>query len=328
MNQLMSLQAAAELIQGGRFLAVAGPEAVLDQLPAGRWIGGTIPYFMTEAGGTVVQDERVFVTDLTDVGSLAHIGSYGPDELAQVSGGAPDNGFALVIIPAGGETHRRFAAEAASFPDAFVKPAVGWVSGVHLDDLGRVAPKAYDGSRRTKHEDRAVVAHIGLPADKLVQVDIVNLFQPEEGDVLHFAEAGFEVGECEINGQKRRLSDYVTERGLEHGRLPLVGDFAGARINASLQSVDRQGGRVKLYAPVFPGVDYRFAQPQSDYAAKFQAEIARRDQSGAIWSCNCILNFLFGELEGKRIGGMSGPITFGEIAYQLLNQTQVVVRVV
>lgn len=328
MNQLISLKAATDLILAGRFLAVAGPETVLDQLPAGRWIGGTIPYFMTEAGGTVVQDDRVFVTDLTDVGTLAHIGAYGPDELTQVSGAAPDNGFALVIIPAGGETHRRFAAEAASFPDAFVKPAVGWISGVHLNDLGRVTPKAYDGSSRTKHEDRAVVAHIGLPADKLVQVDIVNLFQPEDGDVLHFAEAGFEVGECEVNGQKRRLSDYVVERGLDHGRLPLVGDFAGARINASLQSVDGQGGKVKLYAPVFPGVDYRFAQPQSNYAARFQDEIAQHDHSGAIWSCNCILNFLFGELEGKRIGGVNGPITFGEIAYQLLNQTQVVVRVV
>jgi hypothetical protein len=26
-------------------------------------------------------------------------------------------------------------------------------------------------------------------------------------------------------------------------------------------------------------------------------------------------------LEGKKTGGVTGPITFGEIAYQLLNQT-------
>ena len=43
MNQLISLKAATDLILAGRFLAVAGPETVLDQLPAGRWIGGTIP---------------------------------------------------------------------------------------------------------------------------------------------------------------------------------------------------------------------------------------------------------------------------------------------
>jgi hypothetical protein len=43
--------------------------------------------------------------------------------------------------------------------------------------------------------------------------------------------------------------------------------------------------------------------------------------------CNCILNFMFGELEGKAIGGVQGPVTFGEIAYQLLNQTMVVIRI-
>jgi hypothetical protein len=27
----------------------------------------------------------------------------------------------------------------------FMKPIVGWISGVHLDDLGKVAPKVVDG---------------------------------------------------------------------------------------------------------------------------------------------------------------------------------------
>jgi hypothetical protein len=63
-----------------------------------------------------------------------------------------------------------------------------------------------------------------------------------------------------------------------------------------------------------------------DYAAAFRARLADYDASGAAFSCNCILNFLFGELEGKAIGGVEGPVTFGEIAYQLLNQTMVVVR--
>jgi len=204
----------------------------------------------------------------------------------------------------------------------------GWISGVHLSDLGRVTPKVYDGREARKHEDRAVVAHIRLPADKLALVEIVNLFEPEEGDVLHFDETRFEVGECSVNGERVRLSDYITSRGLEHGRQPLIGDFAGAKVNVSLQSVDTSQGRVHLYAPVFPGVDYRFAKPQPDYAEHFRSEIARRDTSGAAWSCNCILNFVFGELEGKRIGGLSGPITFGEIGYQLLNQTMVTLRVV
>ncbi len=46
MNQLISVQAAAEMIRSGKSISVAGPESALDQLPAGNWIGGTIPYFM------------------------------------------------------------------------------------------------------------------------------------------------------------------------------------------------------------------------------------------------------------------------------------------
>lgn len=43
-------------------------------------------------------------------------------------------------------------------------------------------------------------------------------------------------------------------------------------------------------------------------------------------TANCTLNFLFVELEGKAIGGVEDPVTFGEISYQFLNQTMVIVR--
>ncbi len=39
------------------------------------------------------------------------------------------------------------------------------------------------------------------------------------------------------------------------------------------------------------------------------------------------MNFLYGELEGQRISDLQGPVTFGEIGYQLLNQTMVVLRI-
>lgn len=324
MNQLITLQAAIDLIQQGKALSLAGTEAALDRLPRGNWIAGTIPYFMVAEGGIVVEDDRVFATDLSGLGTVT-LASYGAAELEGISGEAPDNGFALTIIPAASETHRRFAAEAANFKDAFLKPTVGWIAGVHLRDLGRVSPKVYDGRTATKHTDRAVVAHVALPDDKLVQVDIVNLFEPDGQDALRFHETAFSVRECEVNGERRNFAEYVASRGLAQGRLPLVGDFAGAHINVSLQKV--HADRVDLYAPVFAGVDYHFARPVSDYAAAFRQRLAEQDASGTVVSCNCILNFVFGELEGKAIGGAQGPVTFGEIAYQLLNQTMVNVRV-
>ena len=77
MNQLISVQAAAELIRQGTPLSLAGPESALDQLPAGNWIGGTIPYFMVPSGGVVVQDGQVFATDLSPAGEVS-FASYGP----------------------------------------------------------------------------------------------------------------------------------------------------------------------------------------------------------------------------------------------------------
>jgi hypothetical protein len=326
MNELITVQAAAELIRQGVPLSLAGPESALDQLPAGNWIGGTIPYFMVAGGGVVVTEGKVFATDLSKVGAV-RVASYGADELAGIAGHAADNGFAITIIPAGGQCHQRFAADAANYEGAFMKPTVGWIAGVHLNDLGKLSPKVYDGRSATKHEDRAVVAYVDLPADKMATLEIVNLFEPDGGDCLHFPSTSFEVDSCEVNGETVNFADYVRRRGLEHGKLPLVGDFAGAHVNASLQSVGEAGGKVVLYAPVFPGVDYHFAKPVPDYAGAFRERLAAQDSSGAVMACNCILNFVFGELEGKAIGGVEGPVTFGEIAYQLLNQTLVMVRV-
>jgi len=326
MNELITVDAAAELIRRGVPLSLAGPESALDQLPVGNWIGGTIPYFMVAGGGAVVTEGKVFATDLSRIGEV-RIACYGPDELAGIVAHAPDNGFSLTIIPAGGQAHRRFAADAASDRDAFLKPTVGWIAGVHLSDLGRAVPKVYDGRTATKHGDRAVVAYVSLPAAKMASLEIVNLFEPDGGDVLHFAETSFHVRDCEVNGRRVDFAQYLRSRGLEHGKLPLVGDFAGAHINVSLQSIDDAKGVVDLYAPVFPGVDYHFAKPVADYAAAFRARLAALDPKGVVMGCNCILNFVFGELEGKAIGGVQGPVTFGEIAYQLLNQTLVMIRV-
>ncbi|HMG20667.1 MAG TPA: hypothetical protein VK607_05095 [Kofleriaceae bacterium] len=326
LNQLISVEHAIALIRSDVPLCLAGPESALAQLPPGRWIAGTIPYFMIERGGVVVTEGQVFATELSSVGEVASA-CYGADELAGITGNAPDNGFAIAVIPAGGQCHRRFAAEAAGYDDALLKPTVGWISGVHLSELGRATPKVFDGRTAAVHTDRAVVAYVSLPPGKLASVEIVNLFEPDGGDVLQFDDTSFEIARCRVNGEAANFADYVRRRGLEHGQLPLVGDYAGAHVNVSLQSIGPPGGAVAMYAPVFPGVDYRFARPVGDYAAAFRARLAGQATQDAVMACNCILNFVFGELEGKAIGGVQGPVTFGEIAYQLLNQTLVTLRV-
>jgi hypothetical protein len=103
-------------------------------------------------------------------------------------------------------------------------------------------------------------------------------------------------------------------------KLPLTANYNGSIVNASIQSVDAISGVVKLYAPVFPGVEYKFGAPLADYVGAMQQAVGMKNEDAA-FSCNCILNYLYAGLEGHRTGHVTGPITFGEIAHQLLNQT-------
>jgi hypothetical protein len=106
--------------------------------------------------------------------------------------------------------------------------------------------------------------------------------------------------------------------------VPLVADYCGAMINTSLQGIDPASRTVSFFAPVFEGVEYRLARPIAGYPAGFLRAMPRGG-AGALFSCNCVLNYLQSKLEKRQIGDLVGPITFGEIAYQLLNQTLVYV---
>jgi hypothetical protein len=325
MNTLLSIEQAAELVKSGTPLCLAGSEASLDRLPRGNWIAGTIPYFMAKDGG-VKADDRVFATSFPADQTPA-FAYYTPETLPLVTENTPSSGYAVAIIPAGGVAHRRFAEESRDFESAFLKPTIGWISGVDVADLGKITPKVYDGRTGTKYEDGAVVAHVTLPESQLATIEIVNIFEPDGGDVLRFEETGFAATRCLVNGRSEDLAGYLERRGNSDGRLPLVGDFAGAELNVSVQSIDASSGVVKFYAPVFPGVDYRLARAVTDYGARFDEQMRTSSPTGIVFSCNCILNYLYGGLEGRKVGELEGPITFGEIGYQLLNQTLVMLRV-
>lgn len=312
---------AATLIQNGAYLAIAGDESVLACLPRGNWIGGTIPYFMAQDGGSTSR-EQVFITTLDTYQGLSPcIMQYDAEQLPQVCVEAPDNGFSLIILPAFSQIHYDYAKNAPMYDDMYIKPIVGWISGIHLDDTGVRVPKVVDGRTGALLENRAVVLHVPLPENLSVNVNIVNLFSQGNGDLMQFDEGGFEASSCLVNGQATPLADYLKAIGHDM-RLPLVADYNGASINVSFKSVSEADGKVEFYGPVFPHVEYRLARQFSgSYETAFAQHSA--DLPEASFSCNCILNYLHSELEGKHTGQVIGPMTFGEIAYQLLNQTMV-----
>lgn len=321
-QMLVPQKIAADLILSGATLAIAGDESVLATLPHGNWIGGTIPYFMGQDGGVTSRDQ-LFITPLSLYPGLKpFIKLYDTGFLSQVCVEAPANGFSVIILPAFSEVHFEYAQHASMYEDMFMKPLVGWVAGIHLDDMGQRTPKVCDGRTKAMMENHAVVVHVPLPQNISANVNIVNLFTQGSGDVIEFRDSGFEASTCLVNGKTVSLAQYLQKIGHDT-RLPLVADYSGANVNVSLKAVDAVQDKVAFYGPVFPHTAYRLAQPFSgSYETSFDQAIAHLPER-AEFSCNCVLNYLYSGLEGKRTGHVTGPMTFGEVAYVLMNQTMV-----
>lgn len=320
-HRLTTLEDAARLVRAGRPCCIAGDEALLRQLPRGCWIGGTIPYFMADAGGTCSR-QQVFVTELPAGPLPAQVRTYEPARLPRLCTDGPEHGFSVVLIPAFSAVHEAFAQEAPGYEDMYLKPLVGWIAGAHLDDAAP-RPRVVDGSSGEWLDNAAVALHVPLPEQALVHVDIINLFAPGDGPVIEFPQGGFSGGDCLVDGQPTNLHDWWQAQGADP-RWPLVADYHGAMVNVSIKGLDATRRAVDFYAPVFPGVAYRLARPLPDYSGAFGQAAARTVLADdPVFCCNCILNYVHGGLQGRRTGRFQGPMTFGEIGYQLLNQTLV-----
>ncbi len=321
---ITTLENVKRLIAEEKKLVIAADEKMLRSLPRGDWIGGTIPYFMTEEGGRITQDE-LFVNEMPSFLTSVKIALYDENQLQEIVAESPANGFSVVVLPAFSRVHQEYAMNAATYEGIFFKTITGWISGIHLDDFGSASPKVVSGKSGEFSDDKGVVMHIELPASYQSHISVVNIFEMGDGDAISFPKGGFQCSDCHINGEKRNFHDYVLEKKIDT-RLPLVSNFCGTMVNVSIQGLNEKEKSVQFYAPIFEGVEYKFAKPVEDYAAKFQSEIPG-DAVSPVFACNCILNFLYGSLEGKTTGTITGPMTFGEIAYQLLNQTMVFLEI-
>ncbi len=309
-----------------QLFAVSGDESLLSRLPKGNWIGGTIPYLMTDEQGGLTTRDMLLVQQLPSGEREAPaISVYDEKTIAHITEDAPANGYTVLMIPAFSEVHLAYGKEAPHFKDIFDHPIVGWITGIDLNDLGKEKPKVFNGKTGETYADRAIACHVPLPAGKTAVVDIVNIFERSEGPDICFEADGFSVTDCSIDGQKTNFAQWLTQKKADT-QLPLIADYNGALINVSIQSVDAKAGTVALYAPVFEGTTYRLAKPVADYVEAFRSATSAMSRD-VPFACNCVLNYVYGKLEGAR-AGLPGPFTFGEIAYQLLNQTMVYCDVV
>ena len=318
---LNTFEATSKLIADGKLLHIAGAEALLKKLPKGNWIGGSTEYFMTKDGGKTCND-LLFVTEFPYEKFI--IKSYDAQEIRQVAEESFDSGFSAVIIPFDSAVHKEYAQNAAGYSKMFLRNIVGWIAGTNLESPGQT-PITVNGITAEAFADKAVALHLQTPEDKIVSINIVNIFEQDKNSpVIEFAEEGFSVIKSYADGKEVVFADYIAENAIDT-KLPLVGDYSGSGVNVSFKSIEN--GVVNFYAPVFSGIKYRMAKGISDYQNMFNSHLAGHKEATSVFSCNCILNFLYGELEDKKIEVFTGPITFGEIAYQLVNQTLVYVTV-
>lgn len=320
-SQTVNREILVKMIERGDYLVIAGDEDVLKDLPSGNWIGGTIPYFMTADGGTVDR-ELIYVTTISGfTNNFPRLTMYDSSTINRIAKEAPEHGFSIIILPALTEVHMAYAQGAPNFERMFFTPIMGWISGLHLDDLGKRTPKVALGTAGGTLDDyRAAVMHVPLPEHQQAHINIINLFSQGNGHSIRFPEDSFHVGACTVNGEQTNLATYIKENNLDT-KMPLVADYSGISVNVSIQEV--LDDSVKLYAPVFADLEYRFANPVADYVSEFEAALRSSGKSQVAYCCNCILNYLYSELEGKKTGNLTGPMTFGEVAYQLVNQTLV-----
>ncbi len=319
---LVTLEEAGKMIRDGKVLHIAGDDSLLSKLPAGKWIGGTTPYFITEEGG-MMNKEKVFVDEISFAEEV-RIAPYGKYNIFQIVEDCYDNGLTMLILPYGSDVAVQYAKGAPDVDELLMCPTVGWVSGADLAIGGDA--KTYDGTTGTAYTDKAVAMFIKLPEGKSAHIGIVNIFEDDETDPgITFPENALDVTKCCVNGKEVVFADYIQKKNIDT-KMPLVADYNGIFINISIKSVE--DGKVGLYAPVFKGIEYRFAVPVGDYTEEFKKKAAATDAGKPVFSCNCILNYLYGNLEGKKTPPYTGPVTFGEVAFQLMNQTLVYCEIV
>lgn len=323
---LLTIDQVTQKIANGNVLMIAGDQSVLSVLPKGNWIGGSIPYFISEEGGTFSK-EKVYVTEIDrTLFKKLKVNTYNEKSIPLIAKEAYENSLTFLILPAASKVLVEYAKNSPGYDQMFTRPIVGWVSGMALNEIGKTQATVVNGLTGESFTDKAVALHCELPEEKIAKIGIINIFSQGQGDSLEFETEGFDVQECLVNGKKTDFAQYLTNNQIDT-QLPMVADFSGAMVNVSFQSVDTEKNIVHLYAPVFKNMVYKIAAPVGDYSTAFDQALKALSERQLLFSCNCILNYLYGSLEGKKTGNATGPVTFGEVAYQLLNQTLVYVEI-
>ena len=316
-STLFSLEDAQNLINAGFKGIVASDESLLKQLPKGEWIGGTMPYFMSEEGGTTTK-EKVLMSELDSRFDIHQINTYTADQLDNIFSDYPEWGASFIIIPALSKCADLYPRVVEHNSKAFMSPIIGWGSGVLWEDVGKISPKIIDGRDGSLYDDRVIVMHCNLPQNVTANIGTINIIEPS-GPKITFPEYSTELTDALIDGEKRNIYDFLKERNSTIAQA-FVTNIRGEKVNLTIKSINDDTKSVTTWNPVNPAYEYQHSDPIDNYEELFEKEL--ENKSGAFaYNCNCLYNYFFCNLDGKKIGDVTGVISFGEIGYISLNQT-------
>ena len=315
---LYTVEEVSVMIRKGKKLLLAGNAQLLSQLPEGDWIGGSTPYFILYPEQMIEFSDKLFVTRLPDFVETMEIREYDAQNIKNIYRDAPQNGFTVLIIPFGSPVFPEFAMNAPTYPDFARYPLCGWISGQPFEILHSEKSYVRSGASDVLYSDKAVAVHISLPANKYAELHMFNPYEQGTGDVITFDYSGQFAKDAFINGEKRNIAQYLREIKDDISNLPLVANYSGAMMNLCYIFAD---DKIHLSAPVFEHVEYRIAKIND------QLPEPELNSGRVAFSVTCATNFLQPEFCKKYIKKMNGPVVFGEIVYQLVNQTTAFVTI-
>ncbi len=319
-SQLESVDAVVARINRGETLLLAGDPALLAKLPKGNWIAGSIPYFHDAKGMHETRD--LLAVDMPPVEATGmRIEVLAADEVTTIAKRARPGEYIYVIAPAFSDAVTSFVASEHDIPGLLNQPIVGWVTGVHLTEMGKGTPVAIDGRNGKVHANALVCAYIALPPSVRAVPTIVNVFEPGDGPVIEVEGDGTKHTYVLADGERRRFTAVLSENKHDT-RFPVVTD-SGARFNVSFAGVDDATGEVSMFLPLVRGIEYRLARPLPDYRGALTAKIAAERPKRPVHTSFCVLHYVHAGLANHMIGDYQAPLAFGELAYIMHNQTVV-----
>lgn len=325
-SKLYSKAEVIDFINAGRVMLLSGSEKALKDLPQGKWIAGSTPYFVDSVG--VMDEDKIFVNDFTLIAKNAKVAAYDAKNIQDIAVNGYDNGITLVSIPIDTDVYFTFANNSMMYADIFKNPVVGFIAATKLDEYGKAKPYTASGIDGKLGSEKAVALYVELPDYLSARTEIVNFDTIDEGTPeIIFPKDGFVQSDCLIDGKPGNIADYFENvvKPKLGGYTQMITSQNGALINRDTKIVDTKAGTVTFFSPIYAGDKYHLVKYGKDYAKMFNDSLGAK-RSDVVACFSCVSYFFGGNFTGKQIV-KNGNYAFGEIAYQLLNKTIVTLEI-